>query len=103
MTEGESSNPSYIPSHITPWKCDIEGGIVAAREGWRTKGKISLNDNYNSCLYMTRPVLDQSVRAGPELSSVGSVTSRVAAVLAKLKRCNFCAQEPDSSPVMKMG
>ena len=45
-----------LPSHITPWKCDIEGGIIAAREGWRAKGKITLNNNYNSCHYMTRPV-----------------------------------------------
>jgi len=86
-----------LPSHITPWKCDIEGGIVAAREGWRANGKIPLNDNYNSCLYITRPVLDHSVRVGLELSRVGSVTSRVVAVLAELKRCNFCAQESGSS------
>jgi len=86
-----------LPSHITPRKGDIESDIVAAREGWRANGKNPLNDNYNFCLYMTHPVLDHSVRTGPELSRVGSVTLRVVAVLAELKRCNFCAQEPGSS------
>jgi hypothetical protein len=59
--------------------------------------KNPLNDNYNFCLHMTHPILDHSVGTGSELSRAGSVTSWVAVVLAELKRCNFCAQEPGSS------
>jgi hypothetical protein len=83
-----------LPSYITPGQCGIEGGIVTARGGQRANGKnpLTMTTTISALLrpqHMTRPVLDYSLRTGPELSRVGSATSRVVAVLAELKRCSF--------------